>query len=82
MVEQGGESSSLLAAVIAGIALFAASSQMLAALTGIAGVGLVWGVFLALAGFQLARKSFKFALLSVFGSLFIILLRGIYSVFA
>ena len=50
-------------------------------MTGVSGLGLVWGVFLALIGFQLARKSFRFALLSVFVSLFVVLLRGIYLVF-
>jgi hypothetical protein len=81
MTEGVGEGSGLLAAMIAGLAVFAASSLSIGAMTGVSGLGLVWGVFLALIGFQLARKSFRFALLSVFVSLFVVLLRGIYLVF-
>lgn len=68
-------------AVVAWVAVFSAAWAAVTAFTGASGLALVWGVFLALLGFELSRTSFRRGLFIIFLSLFVILLRGVYSLF-
>ena len=78
--DDGGERS-IGVAVIAWLAAFAASWVLISGITGAAGLGLVWGVFIALAAFEIARKSFRRGVTLIFSSLFLIMLQGIYRMF-
>lgn len=78
MPEGQGKSNNILIAILAWIATFVASSLLITAITGASGLGLVWGVFAALAVFQFARHSFWVSILVILASLFVVLLRGIY----
>lgn len=77
--EQSGQGIGV--AVVAWIAVFSASWVVVSAFTGATGLALVWGVFTALLGFELSRTSFRRGLVLIFLSLFVILLRGAYSLF-
>jgi hypothetical protein len=69
-------------AIVAWLATFIASWVVISGVTGASGLGLVWGVFIALAAFEMARKSPRHGVVLVFLSLFLILLQGIYQMFA
>jgi hypothetical protein len=64
--------------IIVWIAVLAAVWVMVAAITGASGLGLVWGVFAALAAFETTRRSFRSGLVLLFASLWILVLRGLY----
>lgn len=74
--------SGLAVAIIAWIAVFSASWVLISTMTGTTGLALVWGVFIALAAFELSRSSLQRALLIIFLSLFTVLLRGVYVLIA
>jgi hypothetical protein len=78
---QQPRSSNLGLAIVVWITAFAAGWIFFAAATGAQGLGLVWGVFLALAAFEVARRSFRTGIVILFVSLFAILIQGVYSLF-
>lgn len=79
MHEDSKSDSNVAIAILAWIAAFSAGWIVISALTGTAGLALVWGIFIALVAFELSRRSFRHALLIIFLSLFTVLLRGAYA---
>lgn len=67
--------------IVVWLAVFAASWVTIAAMTSSNGLALVWGVFIALLGFELSRVSFSRALFIILLSLFVLMLHGVYSMF-
>lgn len=67
-------------AIVAWVAVFVASWVLISAVTGASGLGLVWGVFTALLGFEISRHSFRRGMALIFLSLLIVLLCGLYAV--
>lgn len=81
MQEPDGSGSNLGVAIVAWLAVFSASWVVISAMSGVTGLALVWGIFLALAAFELSRRSFQRALLIIFLSVFTVLLRGFVALF-
>lgn len=79
MYEESKSDSNVAIAILAWIAAFSAGWILISALTGTAGLALVWSIFIALLAFELSRRSFRRALLIIFLSLFTVLLRGAYA---
>ena len=82
MLERPESSSNLGIAILAWVAWFGAGWVLVAAFTGSQGLGLVWGVFIALAIFEIARRSFRAGIVLIFFALLSLLGRGIYGLFA
>lgn len=68
-------------ALIAWVAVFIMSWMLISAYTKQEGLALVWGVFIALAAFQLTLSSFRAGIALISLSLFLILLKAAYSLF-
>lgn len=69
-------------AMIAWIAVFLASWSVISTLTKQEGLGLVWGIFVALTAFQVTLSSFRAGIALISLSLFLILFKGAYSLFS
>lgn len=67
-------------AVVVWICTFAAASIVIAELTKSQGLGLVWGVFVALFSFEVARQSFQRGLILIGISLMTVFLVEMYAV--
>ena len=67
-------------AVVVWICTFAAASIVIAELTRSQGLGLVWGVFVALFSFEAARQSFRLGLVLIGISLMTVFLVEMYAV--
>jgi hypothetical protein len=81
MLEPQESGSNLGIAVIVWAVAFAAGWIIVGGITGAQGLGLVWGIFIALAAFEIARRSFRAGLVLLFLALFAILARGIFLLF-
>ncbi len=78
MLERPESSSNVGIAIVVWVAWFGAGWTIVSAFTGSQGLGLVWGVFIALAAFEIARRSFRAGLILILLALFAMLGRGIY----
>ncbi|CAG1010292.1 hypothetical protein BURK2_04011 [Burkholderiales bacterium] len=78
MLERPESGSNLGIAIIVWVAWFGAGWVLVSALTGAQGLGLVWGVFIALAAFEIARRSFRAGLVLVGAALLAMVGRGFY----
>ncbi len=82
MLERPESSSNLGIAIVVWIAWFAAGWVLVASFSGSQGLGLVWGVFIALAAFEIGRRSFRAGAVLIFFALLSLLGRGIYGLFS
>jgi hypothetical protein len=67
-------------AVVVWICTFAAASIVIAELTKSQGLGLVWGIFVALFSFEIARQSFRLGMVLIGISLMTVFLVEMYAV--
>ncbi len=67
-------------AVVVWICTFAAASIVIAEMTRSQGLGLVWGVFVALFCFEIARRSFRSGLVLIGIALMTVFLVEMYAV--
>jgi len=77
MLERPESGSSLGIAIIVWVAWFGAGWVLISAFTGAQGLGLVWGVFIALAAFEVARRSFRAGIVLLALALIAAIGRGI-----
>jgi hypothetical protein len=67
-------------AVVVWICTFAAASIVIAEMTKSQGLGLAWGIFVALFSFEIARQSFRSGMVLIGISLMTVFLVGMYTV--
>lgn len=77
----GGRGASIALSAVVAVAGFVASWEVISALTHQPGLGLVWGIFAGLAAFQISHVSFRAGIALSLGSLFVMLLYGLFSMF-
>lgn len=77
----GGKGANVAFAIVVWLAVFVATWVIIAGITRIDALGLVWGVFIALAAFSASLSSFRVGLALIVLSQFLIVLNGIYSMF-
>jgi hypothetical protein len=78
MLERPESGSSLGIAVVVWVAWFGAGWVLVSAFTGSQGLGLVWAIFIALASFEIARRSFRAGLILLALALLAMVGRGFY----
>lgn len=78
MLERPESGSNLGIAIIVWVAWFGAGWLLVAGFTGAQGLGLVWGIFIALAAFEIARRSFRVGLMLIALALLAFVGRGFY----